>query len=167
MTAALRLDPLFWLCAAALALHCVADGLLEYRFVQGMGAFLLGHLCYIAYFLRRFPMTSPLPYVLCILALLAAFGALLWRNRKSVGKNAPAFIVYGAVLAVMSGFGMASWTSSYTLPALLTALGAALFAFSDALLFWSLFHPSPRQTEWIILISYYAAQLLIGGSCLL
>ena len=167
LTAALRLDPVFGLCALALALHCVADAVLEFRFVHGMGFFLLGHLCYLIYFLKRFPMTSPAPYILCFVGLAAAFGLLLWLNRKAVGKSGPAFIVYGTVLALMSACGMGSWASSYLLPGLLTALGAALFAFSDALLFWTLFHASSRQTDWIILITYYAAQLLLGSACLL
>ena len=45
LTAALRLDPHYWICFAALVLHAVADYLLEFNLYWGEGFFLAGPIC--------------------------------------------------------------------------------------------------------------------------
>ena len=44
--------------------------------------------------------------------------------------------------------------------------GAALFFFSDHLLLNRILSGGGKATDWIIMITYYASQLLLGGSCL-
>ena len=165
LTAALKLNPLCWVLVGAMALYAAADSILEYRFLPGMGCFLLGHICSIAFFVSLFPLS--LSHLICLLILMAGFGFLLWKNRKQAGKSIPSFVVYGLVLSLMVSCGIAGGGSAYSLHGLLIALGAALFAFSDGLLFNGLFHPTGKESDWIIMITYELSLLLLGNACLL
>ena len=80
LVAAIRLDPGCWICVAALALHLVGDILLEERFLVGMGFFLAGHIAYIAFFTRLYPVTSL--HVILLLAFLAFSALILYQWRK-------------------------------------------------------------------------------------
>ena len=98
LTAALRLDPHYWICFAALFLHAIADFLLEFNLYWGEGFFLAGHICYIAFFTRLFPVASV--HLIIAICLLAVIGYLFWRWRKTIGDRMLPFSVYAAVLAV-------------------------------------------------------------------
>ncbi len=164
LIAALKLNPLCWVLVGALALYAAADAVLEFKFLPGMGCFLLGHVCSIAFLVSLFP--PSLSHLICLLVLLVGFGFLLWKNRKAAGKSIPAFVFYGLVLGVMVSCGIAGGGSSYSTQGLLIAFGAALFAFSDGLLFNSLFHATGKETTWIIMITYELSLLLLGSACL-
>lgn len=165
LVAALRLDPVYWIFVAAIALHALADALLEFWFEAGLGGFLLGHLCYIIAFCRLFPIgAAHLLLLLCFGALLAS---LFFRHRALIGKNLLPFAVYGAVLSLMAAAGIAGGASVYSLQGLLISLGAALFFFSDGLIFRHLLFPDRPRCDLLIMITYYLAQLLLGSACLL
>ena len=69
--AALRLDPRCWVCFAALMLHAIADYLFEFSLFWGEGFFLAGHICYIAFFTKLFPVSSVhLVAAVCLLAVV-------------------------------------------------------------------------------------------------
>ena len=73
-TAAVRLDPSCWICFAALFLHAVADGLLEYNLYIGAGVFLAGHICYLSFFSFLAPVSGVhLIVILCLLGIAAFF----------------------------------------------------------------------------------------------
>ena len=164
LTAALRLDPRCWICFAALILCSAGDYLLEFSFPAGAGFFLAGHLCYIGFFVQLFPVTAThLLLALCTLGLTAV---LLWRWRKNISRQMPLFALYGAVLALMTACAVAGLTG-HTLQGQLIAAGGALFFLSDAFLLGRLLFSATRAVDWAIMITYYAAQLLIGASCLL
>ncbi len=165
LIAALKLSPVCWVCVAALTFHAVADWLLEVHFLSGMGCFLLGHLCYLCFFLTRFPVS--VAHLICLLALLALLIFALWKFHDRIGKNVLPFTVYGVVLSAMCASGLAGGCGAFTLSGLLTALGAALFTFSDSLIFYALTHPESRRMNRLIMLTYYLAQLLLGTSCLL
>ena len=46
------------------------------------------------------------------------------------------------------------------------ALGGALFFLSDAMILGRTLFTATHAVDWVIMITYYAAQLLIGASCL-
>ena len=48
----------------------------------------------------------------------------------------------------------------------LIAAGGALFYISDAMLFARLLFSASHSVDWAIMITYYAAQLLFGLSCI-
>ena len=164
LTAAVRLDPHCWICFAALFLHAVADGILEFNLVFGAGLFLAGHVCYLSFFSSLVPVAGVhLIVTLCLLGIVLFF---FWRWRKPIGKNMPLMAVYGVVLAVTAGFAVSCLTA-HTLQGQLIAIGGALFFISDAMLLGRLLFSATHAVDWAIMITYYAAQLLFGASCLL
>ena len=165
LIAALKLNSLCWVCAAALCLHVAADVVLEFQFIWGMGCFMLGHICYIAFFLKLFPPTAA--HLVCALAQGLGLFFLLTKQKDRVGKNMLPFACYGGMLCLMGSCAIAGGGSAGTLQGILVALGGALFLFSDGLLFRNLLYPGGRPMDWAIMSTYYAAQLLIGASCLL
>jgi len=164
LVAALRLDPQYWFFVLALLLHAAADYLLEFWFFFGVGAFLLGHLCYVVCLLKLFPLSA------AHLVLLICFGAylvwLFYRHRKAIGKQMLPFAVYALVLCLMASCGIAGGATSYSVKGVMIMLGAALFFFSDHTLFLSMLNTRRKHMDLLIMVTYYLAQLLLGGSCL-
>ena len=165
LIASLRLDPRCWICFAALMLHAAADYLLEFNLYLGAGFFMAGHICYIAFFTSLFP--PSVVHLICAVCLMAIMAYLFFfRWRKQIGKQLPLFIVYGAVLSLMSACAIGGLTA-HTLQGQLIAIGGTLFFLSDTMLCCRLLFSAGRAADWLIMISYYAAQLLFGISCLL
>ena len=149
---------------AGIACSLVGDVLLmlpQDRFVAGLLAFLLGHLCFLTGFLgdSRFAARPGL------LLLTLAYGALnLWLLWDAIG--APLrlpVIVYVAVLAGMGGQALvrarvfARRDDAQRRSAALAAAGALAFMLSDTLLAWNRFHaPMPLASLWV-LSTYYLA----------
>ena len=164
LTAALRLDPRCWVCFAALMVHSVADYILEFSLWFGAGFFMAGHICYIAFFTVLVPPSSiHLICAVCLLAIIIYFTVFRWR--KQIGKQLPCFVVYGVILCLMCACAI-SCISVHTLQGQFIAVGGALFFLSDCLLCCRLLFTAGRAADWAIMITYYAAQLLFGISCL-
>ena len=163
LTAAVRLDPRCWICFGALILHTVADWLLEFNFYLGAGFFLIGHVFYISFFSVLFPVTGV--HLVVSLGLLAIMVFFFRRWRKEIGNRMPLFTVYGIILSLMCAFAISCLTG-HTLQGQLIAAGGALFFLSDAMLLGRLLFSATRPVDWAIMITYYAAQLLFGISCL-
>ena len=155
LTAALRLDPHYWICFAALVLHSAADYLLEFNLFFGAGVFLAGHIGYIIFFTILFPVSAT--HLILALGMLAIMAVFFWRWRKPIGKQLPLFTVYGVGLALMSACAIAGLTG-HSLQGQLIAAGGALFYISDAFLLGRLLFSATRAMDWII---------MIGASCLL
>ncbi len=126
------------------------------RFVPGLVAFLIGHLAYLAAFLR----TGPAPLGLAggavvALALLLGAGrpilAAVRRDRPSLAVPVGCYlVVIGAMLTAAIGSGPVA-----------AACGAMLFAVSDAVLGWTRFvRPIPGQ-RLLVMCSYHLGQVLI------
>ena len=165
LVAALRLDPRCFICAAALLFHLSADYALEFSFSLGFGLFIAGHACYIAYFCQVYPLTSA--HGLCLLGFLAILAVLLFRWKKAAGKQLPLFAVYGVILCLLAASAVGGGIFSHTTGGILAAAGAALFYISDALLCQQILFPVPRSVPWLVMGTYYAAQLLLASSCML
>ena len=164
LVAALRLDPRCFICMAALALHMFADYALEFSFTAGFGLFIAGHVCYIAYFCQVYPLTSG--HLLCLLGFLAILCVLLFRWKKAAGKQLPLFAFYGVILCLLTASAVGGGIFSHTLSGILAAVGAALFYISDALLCQKILFPVHSSVSWIVMITYYLAQLFLASSCL-
>ena len=163
LVAAVRLDPRCYICVAALVIYAVADYLLEYNIYIGAGFFIAGHVCYIAFFLQLFPVSAI--HLVCLVCLFAVLAFVLYRNRKEIGKQMLPFSVYGGVLCVMTACAVGCM-ASFTLQGIFIAAGGALFFISDSILLHRALYPAGKSVSWVIMITYYAAQLLIGISCL-
>ena len=126
-------------------------------FVQGLIAFLIGHLCYIAAFWT----TPNLLSVVFYLIYIGFFLKLLW---KHLGSLKIPVVVYSLVLAVMSWLALSltiKHPDHHTFHAL---LGSICFIASDSLLALNKFKsPIPLAHLWI-LATYFLAQWLIALS---
>ncbi len=163
LVAAIRLDPRCYICVAALLLYAVADYALEFRTFLGAGFFIAGHVCYIAFFLQLFPVS--VAHLVCLVMLFAVLVFVLYKNRKEIGKQLLPFAVYGGVLCMMASCAVGC-ISSFTLKGILIAVGGSLFFISDYILLHRALYPAGIGVSWIIMITYYSAQLLVGISCL-
>ena len=165
LTAAIRLDPMAWLCVAALLLHMVADGVLEFNFPAGAGFFIAGHIFYFACFMQRFPFTAT--HVICFVLLLAGSLFLLYRWRKQAGKQLPLLILYAVMLCALCAVCVAGGVAAYSLSGILISIAGALLFLSDSILCYRLLFPAPKVLSWIIMITYYLAQLLFASTWLI
>ncbi len=155
------------LLAAGLLFGALGDALLAWSpdtFLYGALAFLIGHLCYIALFLRAglgiAAMSQP-PRLLGAIALIAA---AIVMTSLLVPRGDELFVplaVYTGVLTLMA-------IASFTLPAAhrLAMAGAVLFFISDGFVAANMFHKDPDSmvmywrsfTGWMI---YWAGQAAI------
>ena len=163
LVAAVKLDPHCYICVAAIGLHAVADYILEFNLYLGAGFFLAGHICYIAFFAGIFPVS--VAHIICLAGMVGILVYALYRNRNTIGKRMPTFAVYGAVLCIMAGYALGCIVSG-TARGTMMAAGGVLFFISDYILMHRTLYTSGRAVSWIIMITYYSAQLLLGFSCL-
>ena len=91
----------------------------------------------------------------------------LLRWRKAAGKQLPLFAVYGVILCILAACAVSGGIFSYLSGGILAAIGASLFFFSDAMLCQQILYPVPKYYSWLIMITYYLAQLLLASSCLM
>jgi uncharacterized membrane protein YhhN len=155
------------LLAVGLLFGALGDGLLawsEESFLYGALAFLIGHLFYIALFLRAGMGVAALKQPPRLLAALALIGAAIVMTLLIVPRDSAMFVplsLYTGVLTLMA-------LTSFTLPATrwLAMAGAALFFVSDGFVAANLFHPIADPTlafwrgfaGWMI---YWAGQAAI------
>jgi uncharacterized membrane protein YhhN len=131
------------------------------RFVAGLGAFLLAHLCYIVAFARpgglRATWRVGTPYALLFAALL---GLLL---PHTGGLRVPAAL-YAAALVGMAWQAAERWRTVRGNGPAAAAAGGALFVASDALLAADRFVAPFGAAALVIMGTYVAAQWLIAAS---
>ncbi|GAM98897.1 membrane protein [alpha proteobacterium U9-1i] len=155
------------LLAAGLLFGALGDALLAWSpetFLYGALAFFIGHLFYIALFLRVGLGVSALKQPTRLLAALALVVAAFAMTSLLVPRDNAMFAplsVYTGVLTLMA-------LASFTLPATrwLAMAGAVLFFISDGFVAWNMFHTASDPTlafwrsfaGWII---YWAGQAAI------
>ena len=130
-------------------------------FLQGLVAFLLGHVAYIAAFIyashsfRAYALASVLP---CALYFSYFVTKLSKETRK---KFLPAIAAYFFVITVMavSAFSFDAGRGS-ALPVF--GIAAAVFCVSDATLAWGIFVKENTFINAVVLLTYYVAQLIIA-----
>lgn len=158
------------LLAAALLFGAAGDALLALgrdTLLPGAGAFLIGHLFYIALFLRAgLGVGAALKVPWRVLAMLAILAAAVASTAQLVPRDSPMFAPLGFYTGVLTLMTL----SSLTLPASrwLAMAGAVLFFISDGFVAANLFHPQAGESAafwmsfagWMI---YWAGQ---AGLCL-
>ncbi len=128
-------------------------------FVLGLSAFLLGHIFYILVF-KRIVRDNSIPFHLLKTFFVTAYAAfLLYLLIPSAGTLWLPVVLYGLVIGTMMVFafhltklGETGW---------LIAVGAFLFVISDSFLALNKFYTFIPQNDWIVMITYIAAQFLI------
>jgi uncharacterized membrane protein YhhN len=141
---------------AGLVLSAAGDVFLEFpeRFLFGLSAFLLAHLCYLAAFLcrsRAAEVTRLLPFVVWTTATLA----WLWPGLGPMHGPVTAYVV--VITAMMwraaAVGGSAAW-------------GAILFGLSDTLIALDRFGSPIAGVRYAIMVLYWAGQAGIAASAL-
>lgn len=146
-----------WWLAAGLIICAAADVLLEVWFKIGVLAFGLGHLCYIRAMLLLSPFDASALWRFLSLAVICVGAA--YAARKRVKEPPLMLLAYGLVLSFMLALALGQR------PAL--AIGAALFLFSDSLIFLRLVFPDRRPHDGLCILTYWMAQYLIALSTVL
>ena len=125
----------------------------------GLGAFLLGHLCYIALFLRGLAAPPPVWESLLAAALAAGLFVLIFLNlRPHMGALMGVGTAYLAVLLVMALF---AGLSGLAAGSPLRPLGGACFVLSDYILARSILLGERRYTHFAVMLTYLAAQAML------
>ncbi len=139
-----------------------------YAFVGQMTFFALAHIFYITYFIRRAlklrkerkearkfdGLYLGMVLLLCVILFYTALTRIIPCVEDSVLKIC--VICYAVIILVMlfCALMQKDWISG---------LGAALFVFSDLVLAWNMFvNPIPGE-KFLIMVPYYAAQLIIAS----
>jgi len=161
ITTALLLNPVHdagarraWF-VAALACSLVGDVALMRRtdtFVVGLGAFLVGHLCYVAGFWAHGP--GGVAFVIAAVVVVAVLSPLGHRILGALGARGDLRMpvtLYMVVISLMLATAVATGNP-------LAALGAVLFVASDAMLAWNRFVAPFRAADLGIMVTYHLGQ---------
>ena len=129
-------------------------------FIPGLASFLVAHLFYIVLFRQGQAWFASRRALACVLAFGVAMYAVLWgRLGDPVLKGAVA--AYVGVISLMAAQAIGRASSQGDAAARWVAVGACIFMLSDSLIAVNKFlTPVPLASFWILL-TYYAAQLLI------
>lgn len=152
-----------WLVVAGLAFSMAGDVFLlaETRFVPGLASFLVAHLFYIAAFAPGGGLVW-LP-LLIVGAVAAVVLRVLWPH---LGEMRGPVLGYVTVIATMAWQAVVRGLSAAT-PAPsgeLAAVGAVVFMASDTTLALDRFARRFGGAHAVVMVTYYAAQLLIAAS---
>lgn len=142
---------------AALIFCVVGDVLLmlpKQRFVEGLSAFLLGHLCFIVGF--AVAEISIARVILGVVIMLGLGGLAAWPLLRPVGREHRGLLVpvvaYMVVISTMVAFAGASGV-------VVALVGAMLFWASDYLIGWTKFVAPMAAAPVLIMVTYHLGQL--------
>lgn len=152
-----------WWLVGALAFSTLGDIFLsldrDRLFVQGLGAFLMGHIAYVIAFVGLMPDPfDPMIYDLASAALIVLFGgaSFVWLA-PGLGKMSLPVFFYVVVIVAMAAASILADTHTHWVP-----IGAVLFMLSDMMIAIEKFKrpfPAAGQAIWL---TYYAAQWMLG-----
>ena len=129
-------------------------------FIPGLAAFLVAHAFYIALFRQDAPWFANRRALQGVLAVGAGVYAVLWSHLPDAGLQV-AVAAYITVICLMTSQALGRASTQGEAAADRVALGACIFMASDALIAINKFlMPVPLASFWI-LVTYFAAQLLI------
>jgi uncharacterized membrane protein YhhN len=131
------------------------------RFIQGLISFLVAHLLYITAFMyesgRSLSLWSAVPFLL--------YGGLMMRLLwPHLGKMRLLVLIYMLVILLMGWTAASRWMLTGQVGSLPAMTGALLFIASDSLLAIDKFKGRFRSAQFLILLTYFAAQWLIALS---
>ena len=130
------------------------------RFLAGLAAFLLAHLCYITAFASGINSLSWWPLIPLI---IWGIGFYLFIY-PSLGKLKIPVIFYVVIILVMTWLAWEQWIQTGQIETLLVLIGAVLFVISDTILAANRFKGAFKPAQALNLVTYFAAQWLIASS---
>ncbi|MBZ0177655.1 MAG: lysoplasmalogenase [Melioribacteraceae bacterium] len=148
---------------SALIISFVGDVFLmlkESKFKYGLIAFLVAHIAYSFAFIQG---VFAFNFYLLISAILFS-SIMLVILGNSIGKYRLVVLLYVGVLTVMFWVGINRYLFMRDQASMLISIGAILFVISDSFLAYKKFRNNNPKYEYIILNSYFIAQLLFALS---
>ena len=150
----------------ALILGCIGDVFLIYDgfllFICGMVAFLAGHICYMCLFggksWKGFTAKTWIPAVIAMAALVAVLIMVIGVK----GALLVPMCVYGFALMLLMFSGLCGVVRERTAPWWIILAGTVLFTFSDALIAIGTFGGDFSGREFLVMLTYIAAQTLLA-----
>ena len=130
------------------------------RFLAGLTAFLLAHLCYITAFASGINSLSWWPLIPLI---VWGVGFYLFIS-PALEKLKNPVIIYIVIILTMTWLAWERWIQTGQIETLLVLIGAVLFAISDTILAANRFKSAFKPAQALNLITYFAAQWLIASS---
>jgi uncharacterized membrane protein YhhN len=181
-TAGWQLNPLLWILLFGQLFGLIGDIFLQLSrkwFLPGLGAFLIGHICYLVLFsinlIEIFKSGNQDPYWgwWVMIGLLVFLGLMTVFNRSfspiSKRRTTKPFLwmairVYAGVLSliVVTAFLLTSLISSRSFTLWLLPAGAVLFLISDFLLAYRKFIRTFPHAQLIVRITYHLAQFCLA-----
>ncbi|MEE9375428.1 MAG: lysoplasmalogenase [Rhizobiaceae bacterium] len=161
----------------ALGFGAIGDGFLSLRdekgFLPGLGAFLVGHICFVMLFLSlgqgiEHITVAPWRMITAILMVLYTF----YMGHKLIPRLGSLKVPVLLYIFVIFCMGLATLTLQFSWPLYLTMFGALLFIISDSILAHELFiiekgNPILKVTAPVLWFSYWGGQALIAAGILL
>ena len=130
------------------------------RFLEGVIAFGIAHLCYIAAYVSEISALAWLPLIPLILVGILYLFAL----SPALGDYKVPVYFYTAVITFMIWMAWERWIQGNDSRTLAALIGAGLFALSDSVLIVERFKSPFRLARAVVLGTYFTAQLLIACS---
>ncbi|WP_296509412.1 lysoplasmalogenase family protein [Rhodoferax sp.] len=133
-------------------------------FIPGLAAFLVAHVFYIALFRQDAPWFANRRALYVVLAFGAGVYAVLWSHLPDTGLQL-AVAAYITVICLMTAQALGRATHTKLHAARWVGAGACIFMASDALIAVNKFLVPLPLAPFAILVTYFAAQLLICRHC--
>lgn len=130
--------------------------------LAGLSAFLLGHLFYIAVFLRGMAAPPPLWTVSAAVCLALALFLIVFRSLRA--HMGDLMLPGTAYLLVLLAMACTAAVSGLAAGAPVRILGGALFVASDYILARSILLGKARYTDFFVMLTYIAAQSALTAS---
>ena len=150
--------------ASGLVLCIIADAFLEFRqttFIYGIAFFLLGHIAYITAFIQK----NKKLHLSLFFPFAAWSGTVFYIIEGGLGKLYIPVAAYTIIICLMMWRAAALIDmKSFNLKSMAPLIGAVLFAFGDTLIAFNRFYEPIENVRYPIILSYWAAQLLIAYS---
>lgn len=142
----------------------IADMVLSIRFKYGMIAFLVGHLCYIAYFIRIAPV-NPLSVPVFVVLLIGTY-MYFSRLKDNMGGLRIAFYIYGTVILITFSLGI-MLPFSLGPYGVFPAIAAVLLVISDFMLALNTVYRKKILADLLYLGYYFTGQFFLALSVFL
>jgi uncharacterized membrane protein YhhN len=130
------------------------------RFLPGLIAFLLAHLCFITAFASDINSLSWWPLIPLIIWAIVFYLFI----SPALGKLKIPVIIYVVIILIMTWLAWERWIQTKQTEILLVLIGAVLFAISDTFLAIDRFRGVFKSARALRLAVYFAAQWLIASS---
>lgn len=139
------------------------------NFMLGLGAFLIGHVCYVFLFLQGISFAKDVPvWFYLIIIVYAMVACTVWKKLvKYLGNMKTPTCIYMSVILVMSFASLARiWVMGMSISFFLPFIGSLLFLCSDYMLGVYTFIGEFKNGNIYIMLTYVLAQVLIVGGYL-